>query len=646
MENELKESESRYKRLFENHHQIMILIDPDNGKIVAANPAACNFYGWSREILEKMSVFQLHTLSSDPNLKKILSDRYEQHTSFIFQHRRVDDSIRDVEIYSSPIQIKGRTLLYFLIHDITTRKQMEKALMAEKERLAVTLRSIADGVITTDIQGRIVMMNRVAEKMTGWTQEEALGKPLSEVFYIINEYTRQICQNPVEKVLKTQSIVETENHTLLISRTKHERIISDSGAPIHDTAHCMIGVVLVFRDITEKQKMLETMQRAEKLDSLGVLAGGIAHDFNNLLSAIFGYIDMARIQSSTDKTLGDYLDRALEANSRARDLTQQLLTFAKGGTLERSMIPLEPFLKKNVRFALSGSRVTYLFDIADQLDACEFDEHQMAQVIDNIVINAQQAMPYGGTIFVSAGNMEFNADSSSKGHQGRYCHISIRDNGPGIAKNLQKRIFDPFFSTKAKGSGLGLAICYSIIHQHDGFIEVQSEPGKGTTFHIYLPVSDKQGPEITPVRTSVPPVRHEGRGNILIMDDEDAIRDILSTMLTIMGYTATKVADGREALKILQEKDKQGERFDAAILDLTVPGGVGGMEAVTDIRKTHPDLPVFASSGYSEDPVMSQPSAYGFTDSLRKPYTTTELADLLNRHLTEKEDSIEHCLQM
>jgi CheY-like chemotaxis protein len=300
------------------------------------------------------------------------------------------------------------------------------------------------------------------------------------------------------------------------------------------------------------------------------------------------------------------------------------------------MIPLEPFLKKNVRFALSGSRVTCHFDIANPLDACEFDEHQMAQVIDNIIINAQQAMPRGGTIFVSADNMEFRADPSSKGPQGRYCHISIRDNGPGIAKNLQKHIFDPFFSTKAKGSGLGLAICHSIVQQHEGFIEVQSEPGKGTTFHIYLPVSEKQDPKMAPALPSVP-VRHAGRGNILIMDDEDTIRDILSTMLSIMGYTTTEVADGREVLQRLQEQDKQGETFDAVILDLTVPGGMGGAETVTDIRKTHSTLPVFASSGYSEDPIMSQPAAYGFTDSLRKPYTSAELADMLNRHLTKSE---------
>ncbi len=636
MEDALRESESRYKSLFNNHHQIMLLIDPEQDRIEDANPAACTFYGRTREEFLKMHFSQLNPLPRDNVFSEMQQAPSGKRKVFILKHRRADDTIRDVEIYSGPIQIKGRTLLYALVHDITDHKRVEEALITEKERLAVTLRSIDDGVITTDTQGAVVLMNKAAEEMTGWPLAEAEGTPLTDVFRIINEHTRQPCENPVEKVLRTNANVEIANHTLLISRKKKERIIADSAAPIHDKARRIIGVVLVFRDITGKQKMLEAMQRSEKLDSLGVLAGGIAHDFNNLLSGIFGYIDMARTRSGSDELLNSYLDGALEANSRARDLTQQLLTFSKGGTPRRRPVSLEPFLKKNVKFALSGSNVTSQFDIADQLGCCEVDEHQMAQVIDNIIINAQQAMPGGGTIFISAHGIECRKDVPARIRKGKYCRISIRDHGPGIPAKQLKRIFDPFFTTKEKGSGLGLAICHSIIQQHDGVIDVESEPQKGTTFHIFLPISDQQVTEPSPFSPSAVSW-HNGQGHILIMDDEAAIREVLSTMLEAMGYTVSEVTDGREALKALREKDEKKKSIDAVILDMTVPGGMGGMETIAEIRRTHPTLPVFASSGYAENPTMSQPVQYGFTDSLSKPYTIADLTELLNQHLTPKD---------
>ena len=291
-----------------------------------------------------------------------------------------------------------------LAGNIGELQQALAEIAAQKERLAVTLRSIGDGVITTDTSGNIVIMNKVAEDLTGWKLDEALGKPLATVFNIINENTRKPHENPVAKVLSSGQIVELANHTLLISRDGTERIIADSGAPIKDKDNKTIGVVLVFRDMTEKQQLQDSMQRAQKLESLGVLSGGIAHDFNNLMGGIFGYIDLA-IAKSTEEEVIQRLSKAMNAIERARSLTGQLLTFAKGGAPIQKIAHLFPFVEETAKFALSGANVSCNFGVSQDLWACNFDKNQIGQVIDNLIINAQQAMPVGGTIEMSARNI-------------------------------------------------------------------------------------------------------------------------------------------------------------------------------------------------------------------------------------------------
>ncbi|MFZ2958786.1 MAG: PAS domain S-box protein [Candidatus Ozemobacteraceae bacterium] len=511
--------------------------------------------------------------------------------------------------------------------DITEIKQVEAALSAEKERLAVTLRSIGDGVITTDIQGNVVIMNKVAEKLTGWLQSEAQGKPLATVFRIVNEGTRLPCENPAEKVLATGGIIELANHTLLISRDGTERVIADSGAPIMDQGSVTIGVVLVFRDMTEKQKLFDVLQRTDKLASLGVLAGGIAHDFNNMLAGVFGYIDLAR-ESTTDQTVSEYLDKSMGVFSRARDLTQQLLTFSKGGTPLRKTSELGPLIRESASFALSGSKIACDYAIAKDLWLADFDKNQIGQVIDNLVINAQQAMPLGGRIVISAKNIVIKGGENRFLKAGMFIKLSITDTGIGIPPDLLKCIFDPFFSTKQKGHGLGLATCYAIVQKHDGCIDVESVMGKGSTFHVFLPASQHGTEQVV----SQTPVSHKGSGRILILDDEPSIREILGSLLNGMGYTTLEAKDGEEALLRWTEAEDSGTHIDGAFFDLTIPGGMGGRETVVQLRKQYPNVPIYASSGYSEDPVMARPTEYGFTDSIRKPYRKDELATLLNRH--------------
>ncbi len=518
-----------------------------------------------------------------------------------------------------------------LMHeDITERKLAVEELSAEKERLSVTLRSIGDGVITTDTSGKVIIINKIAEEFTGWNQRDAEGKHLTEVFNIINEISNQSCENPVEKVLTSGKIVELANHTVLISRNGEKRIIADSAAPIKEKNGEIIGVVLVFRDMTEKYKLLEASITNQKLEALGVLAGGIAHDFNNLLGGIFGYIDLAYLINKDQKVF-DYLEQTRATIDRARGLTQQLLTFSKGGAPVKTTAHLFPFIQETVLFALSGSNISYHFDIEENLPPCSFDKNQIGQVIDNIVINAKQAMPLGGEIAINACAIAIYPNHHPILPEGNYVKISIKDNGIGMPKEIITRIFDPFFTTKTTGHGLGLATCYSIISRHNGAIDVESEPGKGTTFYIYIPVSEEAAKLLNGKQSEIIP----GSGTVIVMDDEAVIRNMIGSMLEILGYTPILKHDGKSVLDYFYEEQNKGKEIKCIIADITIPGGMGGKEIVAEIRKVDKEIPIIVSSGYAEDPVMANPLAYDFTASIKKPFQMEELADLLKKCVKE-----------
>jgi CheY-like chemotaxis protein len=314
---------------------------------------------------------------------------------------------------------------------------------------------------------------------------------------------------------------------------------------------------------------------------------------------------------------------------RARGLTRQLLTFSKGGAPVKTVRPLFPFIRQTAEFALSGSNVSCVFDVAEDLWPCEYDENQMGQVIDNLVINAMQAMPRGGRLQISAENVAKGNARVKVLATREYVKIAVQDNGTGMPAKMLPFVFDPFYTTKQVGSGLGLTTCYSIVKRHEGHIDVESTPGQGTVFTIYLPAASTAA---TAERSgSTRP--HAGRGRILIMDDEEVIRETTATMCESLGYTVVRSRDGHEALQALRDAVDAGQPFRAIILDLTVPGGPGGMDILPEIRKVAAELPVFVASGYADDPVMARPTSHGFTASICKPYRRQELAELFERHL-------------
>jgi CheY-like chemotaxis protein len=379
--------------------------------------------------------------------------------------------------------------------------------------------------------------------------------------------------------------------------------------------------VVTFLDITDRRRLEDELLNARKLDSLGVLAGGIAHDFNNLLTGILANISLARHEIGDSAVVGELLAEAEAAAQRSKALTQQLLTFSKGGAPLKKVISLREVVLEAASFAVRGSAVRPVYSWASELWAVEADPGQLGQVVQNLVLNAVQAMPAGGTVEVACANVELAAGSAPL-PPGRYVRVSVRDQGIGIPPEHVSRIFDPYFSTKQGGTGLGLATVYSIVKRHGGHVGVSSRLGEGTTFDIHLPAAARAIDAVVDVDVEPP----RGYGRVLVMDDEPLVRRAAESILRHLGYDVIAVADGAEALVKVREAREDGSPIDVAVLDLTVPGGVGGADAVEAIHDLDPELAAVVSSGYSSDPVMASYRTHGFIGVAAKPYTTTDLA--------------------
>jgi PAS domain S-box-containing protein len=508
---------------------------------------------------------------------------------------------------------------------------MEEILSDERERLAVTLHSIGDGVISVDTRGRVVMMNQEAKRMTGWDDEQALGRPLAEIFTIIDEHSRKTRENPVEKALAGGGPVELANGTVLVARDGSELVIGDSAAPIIDRQGGIVGVVLVFRDLTEKKRLQEQMLKADKMESIGLLAGGIAHDFNNLLQGISGNLTMAQLGKTLPIEVDRKIAEAQKAVERASGLTRQLLTFSRGGAPVAKEAPLPELIRESVNFVLHGSTAKPVFHLADDLHRAVIDVGQISQVIHNLALNAKQAMSDGGEVEIRAENIRVEKQGQAGTlPAGDYVKVSVRDQGTGITREIMAHIFDPYFSTKPEGRGLGLASCYSIINNHQGWLTVFSEPGEGAAFIFYLPAASGNS-AVADMETQVSLER--GTGKILVMDDESFIREVLAEMLEFLGYESGIAADGREAVEAYRQAMADGQPFAAVITDLTVPGGMGGKEMVAELLKIDPAARVIVSSGYAHGPVMANFADYGFKAVIVKPYKMEELSRALHEVL-------------
>ena len=521
--------------------------------------------------------------------------------------------------------------------DITERKRAEGRLVAERERLLVTLQSIGDGVITTNVRGEVRVINTVAEKLTGWTQDEAYGRPITEVFNICCEETGAPCENPVDEVIASGRIIGLANHTTLVARNGRQRSIADSAAPIRDGENTIIGAVLVFRDVTEQMRTDAELQKVKRLESIGILAGGIAHDFNNILTAILGNINLALLEPELPEGTGRLLAEAEQASIRARKLSRQLLTFSKGGSPVKEVSSLGDVIRDSADFVLHGDKVSCSYDIPDDLWLAQIDKAQIGQVIQNLVLNASLAMADGGRIVISCRNVVGEAHPHSAASQsesfsaaGGYVEITVEDTGEGIPPEIMDRIFDPYFSTREDGSGLGLSIAHSIVYSHGGSIAVDSAVGRGTRVRVRLPASTEGTPMASEPTTGTAATK---KATVLVMDDEEMVQAVRTSMRHYFGHEVTVAGDGEAAVQLYRDRLEQGRVFDLVIMDLTIPGGMGGKEAVREVLRLDPEARVVVASGYSDDPILADCETYGFCAAIVKPFQTQDLASVLERYL-------------
>jgi len=654
MEQALKESEKRLHSIIETVPDIIYRLDPQ-GYITFISDGVKQYGYLPGELVGKNILDFVHPRDRKKALYRINERRTgDRNTKSLEIHLLTRDKITvPFEVISryieeEPILLVSAEGLYSsdkpnrehfigtqgIARDITERKKTEEALETEKERLTVTLRSIGEGVIAINTQGEINLFNEVAEKLTNWKQEEVLGKQLNNIFHIIHETTKERLENPVAHVIKTGESSVLDNHVILIARNGNESYISIKCTAIKDKNKKTIGAVLVFQDISEKRKTENELLKKERLESTGILAGGIAHDFNNFLTGIMGCISLLKGEIQPETPIHKTLLQIEEASLQAQDLTLQLLTLSKGGAPIKKTTSMVDLLKKSTKFALRGSNVMCKFSIPKNLWTAKVDDSQIAQVLNNLIINADQAMKNGGIINIKAENIILNKQNLLRLKEGNFIKISIKDNGSGIPDEYIHKIFDPYFTTKRKGSGLGLATSYSIIKNHDGYLSVESRRGVGTTFFIYLPASrerlkKKFKPKETPLN---------GKGKILLMDDEELVRDVTTGMLSHMGFDVEIAKEGKEAIKRYYNAKNAGNPFKAVIMDLTIPGGMGGKEAIKELIKIDPDVKVIVSSGYSNDPSMKNPKKFGFKGVINKPYRINELYDIINEALAITND--------
>lgn len=504
------------------------------------------------------------------------------------------------------------------------KHRMEMRLQESREWFQTTLNSIGDAVIATDKDGNVLFMNPVAESLTAWSQEEATGKDLTEVFHIINEKTRERCKNPVRKVLETGTIVGLANNTVLISKQGKEYIIADSGSPIRNSEGQIIGVVMVFRDVTEETCLRDQLQQARKMESIGTLTAGIAHDFNNILGIIIGNTELALDDVPERNPAHFNLEEIRTASLRAKDIIRQLLSFSRKTDPEKKPTDPAPVIKESLKLLRSSlpAIIDIRQDIPNEVGTILADPTQLCQIMINMGTNAVHAMQdTGGILEVRLNDADADELKTIPGlPAGNYIRLKVSDTGAGISSEIRDRIYDPYFTTKevGKGTGMGLSIVHGIVKSHGGSISVESAPGKGTTFRIFFPAF--KGEAKTESETKAKPPT--GNEKILFIDDEKSATDMVGMMLSRLGYDAEISVNPVSALEIFRSDP---DSFDLIITDMTMPQMTGDQLA-QDILAIRPDVPVIICTGFSERMSEQISRDVGIRKYIQKPFNMHEIA--------------------
>ncbi len=627
-ESALMESEERFRTIFNAVSESISISDMD-GNYIDVNNGMLKMFGFdSKEEVVGKSGFSL----VDPSmLEGINTDRINP-----------TEIAPDFPVMEIPLVRKDGTkfsgenssritydkegkpkYLVSVLRNVTERKKAEEALRTSEEKLRLMFSSVSDGILSLDLNGIVLDANDKLLELHGLkSKDEIIGK--NGLDFIAPEDHQKILAAAAE-LLKTGISGIIEVTALKKGGSSFAGEISIS--VMKDAEGKPVSFIDTIRDITGQKLIEQERQKIDRLESIGTLAGGIAHDFNNILTGILGNISLAQRYLEPESKAYERMAEAEKASLRARNLTSRLLTFAKGGEPIIDIINIPELLKESVAFALRGSNVRCSYSLPDNLWSVKADEGQINQVMTNIVINADQAMPRGGTLKIAASNKRIGDDDVLPLSKGNYVLISIQDNGCGIPPEDIENIFEPYFTTKHGGSGLGLTSAFSIIKNHQGHIMIESELGIGTTFNIYLPASTKKAPM---AQESLQEAPISGGGKILIMDDEEVIRLLLKNILNSSGFSVDVTSNGAEAIKKYAKAKKMGLPYDAIIMDLTIPGGMGGKEAIRILLDIDPGVKAIVSSGYSNDPIMANFKDYGFSGVVAKPYKTKEVEKTIN----------------
>ncbi len=516
---------------------------------------------------------------------------------------------------------------------IEDRKKIEEALRQSESKFRDLVEASSDLIWEFKLDGQILTyVSPQVKDILGYSPEEVIGKSIKN--FMPPEEAERL-HEIINELMESAAPISSLEH-ILIHKDGHHVIVETSGNPFFDKDGNLEGYRGVDRDITRRKKAEEDLQKMQRLKSVGTLAGGIAHDFNNILTGVFGNIEVARFKMSPGHEAYPYILKAGNALERATNLTKQLLTFARGGDPVLDTVDLKELLQSCVAFNLSGSNVRANFRLPPGLWHIKADKGQIDQVIANLIINAKDAMPKGGNLYIEAENIEDIQEDTAPHLKGDFVKITVRDEGVGIDEDHISRIFDPYFSTKQTGAGLGLATVHSIVRKHKGHITVESVLGQGTTFTVFLPAErtsedlpGESGEFFEPGSSVYTAAR------ILIMDDEQMVRDVSAAMLERLGYGFDFAADGQEALEKYRSSIEDGRPFDVVIMDLTIPGGMGGREASAKLLEMDPKARIIVSSGYSTDPIMANFTKYGFKGRLVKPFRLDDLEEVLKQVLKE-----------
>lgn len=624
----LEESERKYRAIFEDSCDGILVADIETRRFRYANPAFCRMLGYSEDEITRLGVTDIHPGES---LAHVVSEfeaqaRGEKNLASDIPCLRKDGSVVYADFSGTHMTIDGRECNVGFIRDVTERKRAEERIRF----LSLITEQVADSVIATDLDHKITYVNQSFLNLYGYNSEELLGKSPDA---LNAESNASEVQAQINEVVSSGKIWMGE----VLNQKKDGSTFPCELTffPLADEAGVTFAYAAIQRDITDRKRVEEELAKSEKLESIGVLAGGIAHDFNNILTGVVGNVSLAKEDVEPGSDVFETLDNAETALDRARDLTHQLLIFARGGTPVRRVASVANLIRESARFSLHGSNVKCELNLSEQLHHAEIDTGQISQVLNNLIINADQAMPDGGVITISAENVSLDSNSAVPLDDGEYIYVTITDQGIGIPEDYLGRIFDPFFTTKQKGSGLGLASAYSIVKNHGGHLQCESQLGHGTTFRIYLPACRQDVKQATATGDE----NLSGTGRILIMDDEQVVRDVAGTILKRFGYRVDLALDGRQAITMYAESLSLEDPYDVVILDLTVPGGMGGRKTIQELLRVDPDVKALVCSGYSNDPVLANYRDLGFRGIISKPFKPGELAkavrDVISRRQAE-----------